>query len=63
MVRCMDIMMAAYGAEVGVAALKWMPFSGLYIAGGIATKNMERMKGEAFLSAFKDKVILVTRFI
>ena len=51
----MDTMIAAYGSEAGVVALKWMPFSGLYIAGGIAPKNLERIKSAPFMAAFHDK--------
>ena len=59
----MDIFLAAYGSEAGVAALKWLPFGGLYIGGGIAPKQRARIEasvGEAaggggFMGAFRDK--------
>lgn len=54
--QAMDIMLGAYGAEAGVAALKFLPFGGLYIAGGIAPKNRERIvSGQEFMAAFHDK--------
>ena len=53
--QALDIMFSTYGSEAGVAALKWMPFSGLYIAGGIAPKNIDKMKSTVFLSAFHNK--------
>ena len=40
-IEAMDIFTSAYGAEAGNLALKFMPFGGLYIAGGIAGKNMQ----------------------
>lgn len=46
---------SAYGAEAGVCALKFLPFGGLYICGGLAPKNLKRMKSEVFSDAFFDK--------
>ncbi|KAL3928924.1 MAG: hypothetical protein SGPRY_002184 [Prymnesium sp.] len=40
---------------VGVAALKWLPFGGLYISGGIAAKNPHWIQSEEFQHAYKDK--------
>lgn len=55
--QAMDIMMKAYGAEVGNVALKYLPYAALYIAGGIAPKNKEYLLGSdtAFLKAFHNK--------
>lgn len=53
--KAMEIFVAAYGAEAGNLALKLLPFSGLYIAGGIAAKNLELMKSGPFMQAFCDK--------
>jgi len=54
--QAMDIMISTYGAETGVVALKYLPYGGLYIAGGIAPKNIDRFtKNNLFLSAFHDK--------
>ncbi|KNC53255.1 glucokinase [Thecamonas trahens ATCC 50062] len=44
--RALDILFSAYGSEVGVAALKWLPYGGLYVAGGLAPKNINRIRGE-----------------
>lgn len=41
--QAFEIMMGIYGGEVGNAALKYLPFAGLYVAGGIAPKNLECM--------------------
>jgi hypothetical protein len=40
---------------VGVAALKWLPYGGLYISGGIAAKNPDWIKSEFFMGAYQDK--------
>ena len=42
--RALDIVLDAYGSELGNAAVKWLPFGGLYIAGGIALKNVDRLR-------------------
>eukprot|EP00595_Chromulina_sp_UTEXLB2642_P001647 CAMPEP_0196766012 /NCGR_PEP_ID=MMETSP1095-20130614/16996_1 /TAXON_ID=96789 ORGANISM="Chromulina nebulosa, Strain UTEXLB2642" /NCGR_SAMPLE_ID=MMETSP1095 /ASSEMBLY_ACC=CAM_ASM_000446 /LENGTH=117 /DNA_ID=CAMNT_0042125781 /DNA_START=839 /DNA_END=1189 /DNA_ORIENTATION=+ len=53
----MEIFVTAYGSEAGVAALKWLPFGGLYLTGGITPKNIDLLtdKDGPFLSAFLDK--------
>lgn len=55
--RTMNIFAAAYGAEAGSAALKWLPFGGLYLTGGLTPKNLSLLsdpKGP-FLAALRDK--------
>jgi glucokinase len=49
------IFVAAYGAEAGNLALKLLPNGGLYLAGGIAAKNLSLMQDGTFLKAFLDK--------
>lgn len=39
--QAMQIVFTAYGAEAGNVALKFLPFGGLYIAGGLAPKNKQ----------------------
>eukprot|EP00184_Porphyridium_aerugineum_P008127 CAMPEP_0184692382 /NCGR_PEP_ID=MMETSP0313-20130426/888_1 /TAXON_ID=2792 /ORGANISM="Porphyridium aerugineum, Strain SAG 1380-2" /LENGTH=488 /DNA_ID=CAMNT_0027150209 /DNA_START=49 /DNA_END=1515 /DNA_ORIENTATION=+ len=53
----LDIMLSAYGSEVGNAALKYLPSGGLYIAGGIAPKNIGRITSSdsLFMKALFDK--------
>ena len=53
----MSTFAAAYGAEAGVAALKWIPLGGLYIAGGLTPKNLSLIEGASspFMTAFHDK--------
>uniref|UniRef100_A0A7S0ZGP6 Glucokinase n=1 Tax=Timspurckia oligopyrenoides TaxID=708627 RepID=A0A7S0ZGP6_9RHOD len=55
--RAMDIFFESYGSEAGNVALKFMPFGGLYIAGGIAPKNVEHIVGQGsrFMDAFSSK--------
>jgi len=55
-VRTFDIFTQSYGAEAGNLSIKTLPFGGLYIAGGIAAKNMSAMrKGNQFVENFLDK--------
>ena len=53
--KAVEIFSQCYGSEAGVAALKWLPYGGLYISGGIAAKNPEWVTGETFMAAYKDK--------
>lgn len=51
----MDLFIDAYGAEAGNLALKAFARGGVYIAGGIATKNLDRLTDGRFFRAFRDK--------
>ncbi|MEM9771458.1 MAG: glucokinase [Cyanobacteria bacterium P01_D01_bin.73] len=53
--RSMELFISAYGAEAGNLALKLLPRGGLYIAGGIAAKNLSLMTAGPFMAALKDK--------
>ena len=53
--KAVDIFVECYGSEAGVAALKWLPYGGLYISGGIAAKNPHWVKSSTFLDAYADK--------
>jgi len=53
--KTMELFIEAYAAEAGNLALKLLPYGGLYIAGGIAAKNLAWMKSDRFLQIFKDK--------
>ena len=50
--KTMQMFVEAYGAEAGNLALKLLPYGGLYIAGGIAAKNLPLMTEGSFLDAF-----------
>lgn len=53
--QAMQIFATAYGVEAGNLALKLLPYGGLYLAGGIAAKNLALMKSGIFLEALTDK--------
>lgn len=53
--QTMKIFVEAYGAEAGNLALKLLPYGGLYIAGGIAAKNLPLMTEGSFMKAFRAK--------
>lgn len=48
--------MSSYGAESGNLCLKTLPFGGLYIAGGIASKNLDSLrKNNQFIQSYLAK--------
>ncbi|MCU0524484.1 MAG: glucokinase [Elainella sp. Prado103] len=51
----MELFADLYGAEAGNLALKLLPYGGLYIAGGVAAKNLPLMKSGIFLNAMINK--------
>lgn len=53
--QTMQLFVAAYGAEAGNLALKLLPYGGLYVAGGIAAKNLPLFQEGSFLRAFNNK--------
>lgn len=53
--QAMQMFIEAYGAEAGNLALKLLPYGGLYLAGGIAAKNLSLMQADSFISAFTEK--------
>jgi glucokinase len=54
-VATLDLWTEIYGAEAGNLALKVLALGGVYVAGGIAIKILEKMKDGTFFQAFKDK--------
>jgi glucokinase len=54
-VQTMNLFVSAYGAEAGNLALKLLPYGGLFIAGGIAAKNLALMRNGLFMDAFTQK--------
>jgi glucokinase len=54
-VRALELFVKLYGAEAGNLALKTMATGGLYIAGGIARKNLDWLAGAIFIEAFRAK--------
>lgn len=59
-VRALDLFIGLYGAEAGNLALTLLPTRGLYIAGGIAPKLIERIARGDFMAALLDKGRMAT---
>lgn len=51
----MAMFWGAYGAEAGNLALKLLPYGGIYLAGGVAAKNLDLLQQGEFLQAFCHK--------
>jgi len=51
----MQLFMDAYAVEAGNLALKLLPYGGLYLAGGIAPKNLAWFQNDRFLQCLKAK--------
>lgn len=51
----LDLWTQIYGAEAGNLALKVLALGGVFVAGGIAVKILEKMKDGTFLRNFVDK--------
>jgi glucokinase len=54
-VETLDLWTALYGAEAGNLALKALSRGGVFVAGGIVTKILPKMKDGAFVRAFCEK--------
>jgi len=50
--QAMNLFVSAYGAEAGNLALTVLPYGGLYLAGGIASKILPMLQQGAFMKAF-----------
>jgi len=55
--KAFDIFLSAYGCEVGNAVLRYMPAGGMFVAGGIVSKNISKFSApnSPFVAALKDK--------
>ncbi len=53
--RAFSIFVDAYGAEAGDLALRTLAHGGVYLAGGVAAKNVPWFTGGPFLAAFNRK--------
>mmetsp|Transcript_16665 Transcript_16665/g.43029 ORF Transcript_16665/g.43029 Transcript_16665/m.43029 type:complete len:433 (+) Transcript_16665:82-1380(+) len=60
--QALDVFVDCYGSEAGVVALKYMPFAGLYITGGVTSKTSDFITApsnqgnpNAFMDSFLDK--------
>ena len=54
-VRALDQWVSLYGSEAGNMALKTLARSGVYVAGGIAPKIIDKLRDGTFMEAFCDK--------
>ncbi|MBD3162990.1 MAG: glucokinase [Candidatus Eisenbacteria bacterium] len=54
-VAALDLFASAYGAEAGNLALTSLATGGVYVAGGIAPKILEKLKDGTFVRAFREK--------
>ncbi len=57
-VQTLDCFIHIYGAQAGNVALNYLASGGVYIAGGIAPKIIERLNSDRFLTAFHDKGVM-----
>jgi glucokinase len=53
--QALDLFVSLYGAEAGNLALKLLATGGVYIAGGIAPKILEKISEGSFMHAFATK--------
>jgi glucokinase len=51
----LELFVSVYGAEAGNLALKFLAKGGVYVAGGIAPRIVEKLTDGTFLHAFRDK--------
>jgi glucokinase len=57
-VETLDLWIDAFGAETGNLALRVLAYGGVYLAGGIALKNLSKLKEGKFCRSFCDKAPL-----
>jgi len=57
-VQSLDCFIHIYGAQAGNVALNYLAGGGVYLAGGIAPKIIERLNSDRFLGAFHDKGVM-----
>jgi glucokinase len=53
--RTLEVFVEVYGAQAGNLALTVVATGGVYLTGGIAPRIIERLRGPAFLAAFREK--------
>lgn len=53
--EALDLFVQIYGAEAGNVALRAVATAGVYLAGGVAPRMVERFQTPRFLDAFRDK--------
>jgi glucokinase len=53
--KALDELISIYGAEAGNLVLRYKALGGIYVAGNIALKNLEKLQDGTFMEAFKNK--------
>src|SRR3954471_22352135 len=53
--KAVNLFLSAYGGRAGNLAMQLMATGGVYVGGGIAPKNLDRMRDGAFVNNFLDK--------
>ena len=53
--QALDLWIAVYGAEAANLALKVMATGGLFLAGGISPKILDKLRGPIFMQSFAEK--------
>jgi glucokinase len=53
--EALDLLVRIYGAQAGNLALACLPYGGLFIAGGIAPKILEKLRSGTFMQSFLAK--------
>jgi glucokinase len=53
--KTMELFVSAYGGRAGNLAMQVMSTGGVYVGGGIAPKNLDRMRDGTFIKNFLDK--------
>ena len=53
--KAMELFVSAYGGRAGNLAMQFVATGGVYVGGGIAPKNLDRMRDGTFVRNFLDK--------
>ena len=53
--KAMELFVSAYGGRAGNLAMQFVATGGVYVGGGIAPKNLDRMRDGTFVKNFLDK--------
>ena len=59
--KAMEIFVAAFGSEAGCCALKYLPFGGLYLAGGLTPKNLHHLENVKHAAGVASVEEVITR--
>jgi glucokinase len=54
-VEALDLFVTLYGVEAGNTALEFLALGGVFLGGGVAPRNLEKLRDGSFLRGFLDK--------